>query len=82
VRCKVIHTHADGRVTERLRDLDKEPFADEVIHRVGIASVVYKFDDGSSSEYFHAEYGCDWCESYDHDSNDCPRLLTSEGDNP
>lgn len=75
MRTRVITTFADGRTTERYRDLYKEPMADDTVHLQGLASVTYEWTDGSKSQYFHAEYECEWCGQYGHGSvESCPNF--------
>lgn len=77
MRIMVKVTGPEGQSNEGYRDLTSNPVADAlemVLATKGLVKLVEHFDTGVVVEYGQLEYGCEWCSSYDHASDDCPEL--------
>lgn len=81
-----IHTESDGiTATGGTRDLNKNPLPDstmDCLASMGLASLTFKYTDGSKMEYLAIEYECEWCGSYSHTGIQCPMAEGVEDEDP
>lgn len=66
-----------GKVNVSITSVDARDLSSslqDILAWVNVNSIIINHADGTRVEYFALEYECDWCDSYDHKSIDCPNL--------